>query len=113
MGKYISVQTNRGITGNVLTEISNKTVTGLILLEIVYNVKKKLGCIFKENHNSEPIELKRGQTIGPVASCVVMQAEQVQLPKKCKENVQSVTGLSNDTNTCLGSASGGNAEKAG
>ena len=29
----------------VLIEKSNKTVTGLILLEIVYNVKKKLGCI--------------------------------------------------------------------
>ena len=45
MGKYIPVQTNPGITRDVLIEISNKTLTGLILLEIVYNVKKKLGCI--------------------------------------------------------------------
>ena len=75
MGKYIPVQTNRGITGDVLIEINDKTVTGLILLEIVYNVKKKLGCIFKENHNSEQQELKRGQTIGLMTSCVVVQAE--------------------------------------
>ena len=45
MGKYIPVQTNRGVTGEVLIEISDKTVPGLILCEIVY-VKKKLGCIF-------------------------------------------------------------------
>ena len=63
MGKYIPVQTNREITRDVLIEISDNTVTGLILPEIVYNVKKKLGCIFVENHNSEPLELKRGQTI--------------------------------------------------
>ena len=68
MGKYIPVQTNRGIMGDVLIEISDNTVTGLILQEIVYNVKKKLGCIFKENHNSEQLELKRGQTIGLVTS---------------------------------------------
>ena len=42
MEKYIPVQTNHGITGDVLIEISDKTVTGLILLEIVHNdVKKK------------------------------------------------------------------------
>ena len=50
MGKYIPVQMNRGVTGNVLIEIGDKTVPGLILSEIVYNVKKKLGCIFVENH---------------------------------------------------------------
>ena len=53
MGKYIPVQTNCGITGDVLIEISNKTMNGLILPEIVYNIKKKLGCIFIENHKSE------------------------------------------------------------
>ena len=41
MEKYIPVQTNRGITGDVLIEISDKTLTGLILPEIVHNVKKK------------------------------------------------------------------------
>ena len=92
MGKYIPIQTNNGITGVVLIEISYKTVTELILPEIVYNVKKKLGCIFIENHNSEPLEMKRGQTKGLVTSCVVMQAEQGQLPKKCKEDMQSATG---------------------
>ena len=50
MGKYIPVQTNRGIMGDVLIEISDNTVTGLIL--IAYNIKKELGCIFIENHNS-------------------------------------------------------------
>ena len=80
MGKYIPVRTNQGITGDVLIEISNKTVTGLILPKIVYNFKKKLGCIFIENHNSKLLELKRGHMIGLVTSCVVMQAEQVQLP---------------------------------
>ena len=100
---------NRGITGDVLIEIRDNTMTGLILLEIVYNVKKKLGCIFKENHNSEPLELKRGQTIGIVTSCLAAQAEQVQLLEKHKEDTQSVTGWSKDTDTCIGGASGGNA----
>ena len=71
----IPVQTNRGVTGDVLIEISDKTVPGLLLPEIVYNVKKKLGCIFVENHNSEPLILKREQRIWLVTSCVVAQAE--------------------------------------
>ena len=74
---------------------------------------KKLGYIFIENHNSELLELKRGQMIGLVTSCVVTQAEQGQLPEKRKENTQSVTRWSNDTNTLTGGASGGNLEKAG
>ena len=40
MGKYIPVQTTHGVTGDILIEISDKTVPGLILPEIVYNVKK-------------------------------------------------------------------------
>ena len=43
MGKYIPVQTNREIQGNFLVKINDKTVTGLILPEIVYIVKRKLG----------------------------------------------------------------------
>ena len=34
--------------------------------------------------------LKRGQMIGLVTSCIVMQAEQGQLPEKRKEDTQSV-----------------------
>ena len=60
IGKYIPVQTIRDIKEDVLVKISNKTVTGLILPEIVYNVKKNLGCTFIENHNSEPLDLQRG-----------------------------------------------------
>ena len=60
---YIPVQTNLEILGDVLVKISDKTVTGLILPEIVYNVLRKLGCIFIENHNSESLDLQRGQTI--------------------------------------------------
>ena len=86
---------------------------GLILLEIVYNIKKKLGCIFIENHNSKLLMLKIGQTIGLVTSCIVRQVEQGQLPEKHKEDMQSVTGQSNDMNTCIGSLSEGNMEKAG
>ena len=88
-----------------MIEISNKTMTALILSEIVYNVKKKLCCIFIENHNSEPLKLKRGQTIGLATSYLVMQAEPSQLPEKCKEDAQSVTGLSNDTDIHIGHAS--------
>ena len=55
---------------------------GLMLPEIVYNVKKKLGCIFIENHNSEHILLKRGQTIGLLTSCIVRQVEQGQQQEK-------------------------------
>ena len=62
MGKYIPVQTNGKFTGEVLIEISDKTIPGLVLPEIVYNIKKKLGCIFVENHNSEPMGLKREKT---------------------------------------------------
>ena len=36
MGKYIPVQTNREITGEVLIEISDKTIPGLVLPEIVF-----------------------------------------------------------------------------
>ena len=81
---------------------------GLILLEIVYNVKKTLSCIFIENHDYERLMLKRGQTIGLVTSCVVTQAEPGQLLKKCKEDTKSVTGWSNDMDTCIGGASGEN-----
>ena len=75
MGKYILVQMNRGVTKEVLIEISGKTVPELVLPEIIYNVKKKLGCIFGENRNSKPLMLKRGQMIGLVTSCVVTLAE--------------------------------------
>ena len=57
--------------------------------------------------------LKRGQTIGLVMSCVVTQAEQGQLPEKCKEDTQSVTGRSNNTDTRIGGAIVKSAEKAG
>ena len=77
MGKYIPVQTNSEIRGDVLIKIIDKTMTGLILPEIVYNIKKKLVSIFIENHNSESLDLKRGQTIGLVTSCIVMQQGQV------------------------------------
>ena len=59
MGKYIPVQLNRGMTGDVLIDISDKTIPGLVLPEIVYNVKKKLGCIFVEKHNSKPLMFKK------------------------------------------------------
>ena len=42
MEKYIPVQTNHEIKGDFLVKMSDKTVTGLILPEIVYNIKKKL-----------------------------------------------------------------------
>ena len=66
MGKYIPVQTNHEITGEVLIEISDKTILGLVLPEIVFYIKKKLGCTFVENHNSESMVLERGQTAGLV-----------------------------------------------
>ena len=75
MGKYIPVQTNHEIQGDDLVEISDKTVMGLILQEIVHNIRKKLGCIFIENLNSEPLDFQRGQMIGFVTSCIVMQEE--------------------------------------
>ena len=62
MGKYIPVQMNCEITGEVLIEIRDKTIPGLVLPEIVYNIKKKLGSIFVENKNPESLLLKRGLT---------------------------------------------------
>ena len=61
--KYTPVQTNWEITGKVLIEIRDKTIPGLVLPELVYNIKKKLGYIFLENHNSESMVLKRGQPL--------------------------------------------------
>ena len=46
-------------------------------------------------------------------SCVVIQEELGQQPEKRKKNTQRVTGRINDTETHIGGASGGNAEKAG
>ena len=51
MGKYIPVPTYHGVTGDVIIEINDKTVPGLVLPEIVHNLKKKLGCIYVEKHN--------------------------------------------------------------
>ena len=75
MQKYIPVQTNCEITGEVLIEISDKTIPRLVLPEIVYNIKKTLSCNFVENHNSESMMLNRGQTIGLVTTCIVAQEE--------------------------------------
>ena len=68
MGKYIPEQMNHEITGEVSIEISDTTIPGLVLPEIVYNVKKKLGCIYVENHVLESMVLKRGQTVGLVTT---------------------------------------------
>ena len=68
MGKYNPVQTDRGVTGDFLIEISDKNEPGLVLPEIFYNFKKKLGCNFVENLNPELLMLKRGQTLGLVTS---------------------------------------------
>ena len=65
MGKFVPVPTK--IQGDVLIEISDNTVPGIILPEIVYNVKRKIGCIFIENHNSVSLDLQQGQTIGVVS----------------------------------------------
>ena len=54
--------TNRDIQGDVLIKISDNTVPGLILPEIVYHDKRKIGCIFIENNNSVSLDLQRGQT---------------------------------------------------
>ena len=62
IGKYIPVQTNHGVTRDILIEISDKTVPGLILPEIVR------------------------QTIGIVTSCLVTQTEPGQLLEKRKED---------------------------
>ena len=75
MGKHIPVQTNLEIQGDVLVERSNITMTGLKLPEIVYNLKTKLVFFFIENHNSEPEDLQRGQTIRLVTSWIVKQEE--------------------------------------
>ena len=91
-GKYIPVQTNREITGEVLIKISDKTILVLVRSEIIYNIKKKLGCIYVENHNSEPMVLKRRQTVGLVTSCVVTKEEQGQTPVDGSDATQHVMG---------------------
>ena len=88
-------------------------MTGLILPEIVYNARKKLGCIFIENHNSTSLDLQQGQTIGCVTSCVVKQEELGQRPGMCRKDMPGVTERINDSETCVGSATRSDAEKAG
>ena len=66
-----------------------------------------------ENHNPQSIVLKRGQTIGLVMSCVVTQEEQGHSLIENSDATQSVTGKSNDTENCVGGASGRRAEKEG
>ena len=53
MGKYVPLQMNREISGEVLIKIGNKTIPELVLPEVVYNIKERLGCIFAENHTWE------------------------------------------------------------
>ena len=114
MGKYILSQTNREIIGEILIEIGDKkTIPGLMLPEIVYSIKKKLGCIFVENHNLESMVLKRGQSMGLLTSCVVTQEEKGQTPTEHSHAIQSFTGTSNDTDTRIGGSSEGDVEKAG
>ena len=94
------METNCEITGEVLIEISDKTIPGLVLPEIVYNIKKKLGCIFVENHNPESLLLKRGQRL--VMSWVVMQEKHGQALVECSDATQSVTEKSNETESQYG-----------
>ena len=56
MGKYFPVQMNQEVTGQVLIEASDKTIPALVLPEIVYHIKKKLGCIFVETFGGYDIE---------------------------------------------------------
>ena len=84
---------------------------GLILPEIVYNVTRKLGCIFKENHNSESLYLQKGQTIGVVTSCIVKQEELDQQPEERKKNTHCVAGLSYCRENSIGGASAGTQRK--
>ena len=58
MGKYIPVQINCEITRDILIEISDKTIPGLVLHAIVHNIRKKLGCLFVDNHSSKSMGLK-------------------------------------------------------
>ena len=48
-----------------------------------------------------------------MTSCIVTQAEQGQAPKMRKEDTQSITERSYDTDTRIGGASVGDTEKAG
>ena len=113
MGKYIPSTDESGDYRRGLIKVNYKTIPGLVLPEVVYNIKKKLGQIFEENHNLESMVLKRGQTVGLVMSCVVTQEEQGQIPVACNEVKQRVMGTSNDTDTRIEGASRENAEKAG
>ena len=90
-----------------------KSIPGLVLPEIIYNVKKKLGCIFVENHNTKSLISKRGQTIEIVTSYVVTQEEQGQALVERSDAKLSVTGESNDKDTHIGGASVGHAVKKG
>ena len=62
MGKYIPVQKSLEITGEVLIKTSEKTIPRLVFPDI----KKKLGCIFLENHNPESIETRTDYWISDI-----------------------------------------------
>ena len=44
LGKFIPLQTNHGVTGDVLIEISDKTMPGLVLPEIVKKKERLYFC---------------------------------------------------------------------
>ena len=89
--------------------VKQQNIFGLVLID----TRNLVHSIFVENHNSEPMVLKRGQTIGLLTSCIVMQEEQCQTTVERSNPTQSVTGTSNDTDTCIGGASVGDSEKVG
>ena len=88
-------------------------MNALILPGIVYNARKKLGCILIENHNAIPLDLQRGQTKWFLTSCVVKQEELGQWPGMCREATHGFTERINDEETYVGGASRSDAEKAG
>ena len=83
----------------------------LILPEIVYYLKRKIVCIFIENHISVSLDLQRDQNIGVVTPCVVTKEDLGQQSEKHRENRQSVTGCSNSAETFIGGASVEDVEK--
>ena len=105
--QHVAGEARRGreIMKEVLIKTSDKTVPRLVLPDIVYNVKRKLGCIFVENHNPESIVLKQGQTIGLVTSCVVTQKEHGQALLERNDARQCVPERSNATESGKGGAS--------
>ena len=83
-----------------MVEPSDRTVTGLVLPDILDNMKKKMRCIFAENHSPECIQLTN---VGIMTSCLIAdksESDQLRMQNDAKQSVMGSRFEPEATHTC-------------